>query len=378
MKDIVLTLKDVRVIVPAAVKRGENVNLICQYDLEGDTLYSLKWYKGKREFFRFTPKKEPSLQTFPVPGIYVELSMSSVHKMKNFNLFASIFCFFIVQSYYKVLSITIECQFYTGGWIYLGESIYTCYMKSNEAYTNGRVTIDSIDTAHRGGKTNYDVKGFISLNTKTIEFIPTSLEKVFKNLISIRIDNSNLRDIRKENLKAYPLLKGLYLYRNKIEVIRVDLFQYNPNLEVIFLEDNKIAHIEPQTFKNLNKIRVLMLSYNLCKDFFGFADTREETLKLIQTIDNGTCISDQFTSESFITPNVIKTNERFEKLQENEETILESLRKLKNQVEKLTVEIATLSRQQNNCENSCMVSKVENAIKESFRCSRESSNSNRG
>lgn len=73
--DIVLTLKDVRVIVPTAVRRGENVNLMCLYDLEGDTLYSLKWYKGKREFFRFTPKKEPSLQTFPVPGIYVEVSL---------------------------------------------------------------------------------------------------------------------------------------------------------------------------------------------------------------------------------------------------------------------------------------------------------------
>lgn len=60
--------------MPAAVKRGENVNLICQYDLEGDTLYSMKWYKGKREFFRFTPKENPSLQIFPVPGIYVEVS----------------------------------------------------------------------------------------------------------------------------------------------------------------------------------------------------------------------------------------------------------------------------------------------------------------
>jgi hypothetical protein len=61
------------VLVPAAVRRGENVNLICQYDLEGDTLYSMKWYKGKREFFRFTPKENPSLQIFPVPGIYVEV-----------------------------------------------------------------------------------------------------------------------------------------------------------------------------------------------------------------------------------------------------------------------------------------------------------------
>lgn len=72
--DFALTLKDVKVLVPAAVKRGENVNLICQYDLEGDTLYSMKWYKGKREFFRFTPKENPSLQIFPVPGIYVEVS----------------------------------------------------------------------------------------------------------------------------------------------------------------------------------------------------------------------------------------------------------------------------------------------------------------
>ncbi|CRK93319.1 CLUMA_CG006860, isoform A [Clunio marinus] len=77
LADFALTLKDVRVLVPAAVRRGENVNLICQYDLEGDTLYSMKWYKGKREFFRFTPKENPSLQIFPVQGIYVETSKSN-------------------------------------------------------------------------------------------------------------------------------------------------------------------------------------------------------------------------------------------------------------------------------------------------------------
>jgi hypothetical protein len=72
------------------VKRGENVNLICQYDLEGDTLYSMKWYKGKREFFRFTPKKEPSLQTFPVPGIYVEVSSNRVvNCLSDNNRFAN-------------------------------------------------------------------------------------------------------------------------------------------------------------------------------------------------------------------------------------------------------------------------------------------------
>lgn len=77
-------------IVPAAVRRGENVNLICQYDLEGDTLYSMKWYKGKREFFRFTPKKEPSLQTFPLPGIYVEVSLNFKFAINKFILQSTI------------------------------------------------------------------------------------------------------------------------------------------------------------------------------------------------------------------------------------------------------------------------------------------------
>ncbi|KXJ75447.1 hypothetical protein RP20_CCG011726 [Aedes albopictus] len=71
-QDFVIPLKDVRVSVPAAIRRGDNANLICDYDMEGDTLYSVKWYKGKREFFRYRPKENPSLKTFPVLGITVE------------------------------------------------------------------------------------------------------------------------------------------------------------------------------------------------------------------------------------------------------------------------------------------------------------------
>lgn len=75
--DFVIPLKDVRVSVPAAIRRGDNANLICDYDMEGDTLYSVKWYKGKREFFRYRPKENPSLKTFPVLGITVERSQSN-------------------------------------------------------------------------------------------------------------------------------------------------------------------------------------------------------------------------------------------------------------------------------------------------------------
>uniref|UniRef100_A0A182F1W7 Uncharacterized protein n=2 Tax=Anopheles albimanus TaxID=7167 RepID=A0A182F1W7_ANOAL len=45
--------------------------------MEGDELYSVKWYKGKREFFRYTPKEIPALKAFHVAGVTVELSVSN-------------------------------------------------------------------------------------------------------------------------------------------------------------------------------------------------------------------------------------------------------------------------------------------------------------
>uniref|UniRef100_A0A182YDI6 Uncharacterized protein n=1 Tax=Anopheles stephensi TaxID=30069 RepID=A0A182YDI6_ANOST len=77
LADLVITLKDVRVSVPVAIKRGDNANLICHYDMEGAELYSVKWYKGKREFFRYTPKEIPALKSFVVAGLSVERPQSN-------------------------------------------------------------------------------------------------------------------------------------------------------------------------------------------------------------------------------------------------------------------------------------------------------------
>lgn len=69
-------LRDVEVFVPAAVRRGETTRLHCMYDLEGDTLYAVKWYKGRREFYRYTPKENPAMKTFSVNGINVLVCMN--------------------------------------------------------------------------------------------------------------------------------------------------------------------------------------------------------------------------------------------------------------------------------------------------------------
>lgn len=48
--------------------------LRCHYDLEGALLYSLQWYRGTHEFYRFAPTEVPSTKIFNISGIYVDVS----------------------------------------------------------------------------------------------------------------------------------------------------------------------------------------------------------------------------------------------------------------------------------------------------------------
>ncbi|KAK5649092.1 hypothetical protein RI129_003984 [Pyrocoelia pectoralis] len=74
-------LKDVSVIVPQAVVVGDSVSLHCRFNLEGEPLYTVKWYKGRSEFYRYLPKELPNTQVFPLSGIAVDLSNSSPNQV---------------------------------------------------------------------------------------------------------------------------------------------------------------------------------------------------------------------------------------------------------------------------------------------------------
>lgn len=83
--ELTMGLRDVRITVPIAVRRGDNAHLMCNYDLENDTLYSVKWYKGRREFYRYLPKENPAMKLFPVAGIIVEVSFYIIIFNKRTN-----------------------------------------------------------------------------------------------------------------------------------------------------------------------------------------------------------------------------------------------------------------------------------------------------
>ncbi|ROT75712.1 Cell adhesion molecule 2 [Penaeus vannamei] len=63
------------------VERGEDVTLTCEFDLAGEKLYSVKWYKAGREFYRFVPADWPTKQDFEQKGVIVDTDRSDSQKV---------------------------------------------------------------------------------------------------------------------------------------------------------------------------------------------------------------------------------------------------------------------------------------------------------
>ncbi|XP_022244949.1 cell adhesion molecule 1-like [Limulus polyphemus] len=82
---VVLLLKDLQQLlgvhlkvldIPSPTTLGQSIELTCSYELDGDQLYSVKWYKDNTEFFRYLPLDWPPGQFLPLPGVRVDLSKS--------------------------------------------------------------------------------------------------------------------------------------------------------------------------------------------------------------------------------------------------------------------------------------------------------------
>ncbi|CAH1118822.1 unnamed protein product [Phaedon cochleariae] len=97
LRNEVLCLNDVVLEMdPAIVDKGGTSKLRCSYDLQGAPLYTVKWYRGNHEFYRYTPKEHPSTKTFTLPGVNVDLQQSNEHQVVlqdvGFNLSGKFSC----------------------------------------------------------------------------------------------------------------------------------------------------------------------------------------------------------------------------------------------------------------------------------------------
>ncbi|XP_014278563.1 cell adhesion molecule 3-like [Halyomorpha halys] len=63
--------------VPSYAVEGEEPELECKYQAEGDTLYGVKWYKGDEEFYRYIFRSNPPFRTYKVEGVTVSMNRSN-------------------------------------------------------------------------------------------------------------------------------------------------------------------------------------------------------------------------------------------------------------------------------------------------------------
>ncbi|EDW04254.1 GH11700 [Drosophila grimshawi] len=63
--------------IPNHIMRLKSALLGCRYALDGESLYSVKWYKDGHEIYRYVPRDKPPGQAFPLPGVNIDLRNSS-------------------------------------------------------------------------------------------------------------------------------------------------------------------------------------------------------------------------------------------------------------------------------------------------------------
>ena len=69
---LALILREVT--LPAYIVAGARTSLGCHYDTQGEEIYSVKWYKGGREIFRYQPSlrdSESPITVYSRPGVHI-------------------------------------------------------------------------------------------------------------------------------------------------------------------------------------------------------------------------------------------------------------------------------------------------------------------
>ncbi|XP_053980847.1 uncharacterized protein LOC128891465 [Hylaeus anthracinus] len=77
--------------IPRHVVLNETVHMQCNFNLDKEVLYSVKWYKDGHEFYRYVPMDVPNVQTFRVLGVNVNTRNSTERSvvLNNVNLASS-------------------------------------------------------------------------------------------------------------------------------------------------------------------------------------------------------------------------------------------------------------------------------------------------
>jgi len=189
----------------------------------------------------------------------------------------------------------VNCDYKIDNFVILRDK-YKCEVKKElEITSKNSSLITGVNGLHKRKKGNDDVTVF-SVKKYTVNYFPTGLKKIFKNLEGIAISLCGLKEIHQNDLKPFPKLGYLDLNDNDIEVIEAGIFEFNKNLKLVWLKRNKIHHIDLNVFEGLTQLTNLNLVGNNCTNLKGINATEVE--KVIHSL-NSTCTNQEYLERKF-------------------------------------------------------------------------------
>lgn len=204
-------------------------------------------------------------------------------------------------------SATLNCTFLSDGWDFAVPNAYIC--RASKVNFTTKVDITKVEGEHKNFLVNDHVLA-IHIVDQICEYFPSGLEKFFQNIQGIAVQKSQLKVIRKADLKPFPKLISLSLYGNQLTTIEYGLFMYNPNLQMLSIFDNKIYAISEDLLDGLSDLKQVHFQGNICIGMFGKSD--EEIKKVKDKIAQSCQATEDMKELREMEKNVDELNWKFE------------------------------------------------------------------
>ena len=170
--------------------------------------------------------------------------------MKTFFTFISLS---IIAS---TISIELTCNF-----IIYSIDGYNC--KVADIKIDGIKEIVKINGNHISGKNNENIDTLYFPYADCMNFLPSDVNKFFKNLKKFEISHGSLTYISQNDFSGLSSLQTVFITRTLLSSIPENTFDSLTSLETLILSDNKIRQLKLKTFEKLLNLTKISLSENM-------------------------------------------------------------------------------------------------------------------
>jgi len=154
-------------------------------------------------------------------------------------------------------------------------SCTTCYAKNLVVATPWEI----VESVAQNYANNDELHG-LYFSAQSLQFFPKGIDRIFRNIKSIVLSDSDIKKITKEDLKPFNQLTGIWFSGLSIEVIEEDLFLYNKELTYVNLWSNKLQHIDANVFSQLTHLSGADFTRNTCINSKATTKAEVQALKI--------------------------------------------------------------------------------------------------